>query len=51
MIQQNKLIRILSPAEVDKKDISITTELFWNQTAKVRKDGTESDSVAIKRRV
>jgi hypothetical protein len=50
-VKHNKLIKILDNVGVDKGDLRIINNLYWNQRAVIRVDGELSEEVLIKRGV
>lgn len=50
-VKHDVLIEILKDIGLDGKDVRIIANLYWNQTAVVRVDNTNSESVNIKRGV
>ena len=50
-VQHDKLLEILKRTGLDDRDIRIVANLYWNQLANVRVDGTLSDEVRIRRGV
>lgn len=50
-VQHEKMINILKSTGVDRRDIQIITELYWNQTAEVRIDQAVTDTIQIKKGV
>jgi len=50
-VKHDKLIEILDNVGVDKGDLRIISNLYWNQIAVIRVDGELSEEVLIKREV
>ncbi|XP_077295466.1 uncharacterized protein LOC143917759 [Arctopsyche grandis] len=50
-VRYNKLIEILSLIGLDKRDIRLIGNLYWNQTAVVRVERDTTESIRIMKRV
>lgn len=50
-INHQKLIEILKTTGIDREEIRLITNLYWEQNAVVRIEGTYSDAIKIKRGV
>lgn len=50
-VQHNKMINIQKKIGMSKKDVNIIVNLYWNQTAVMRIDGTHTEEVKILRGV
>jgi hypothetical protein len=50
-VQHDKLIKILKDKNIDSRDIRIISNLYWNQTAKIKVDDEFSDEIKIKKGV
>lgn len=50
-VQHDKMMEILESIGLEKQDLRIIANLYWNQTSSVRIESEESDEVLIKRGV
>ncbi|CAG9841161.1 unnamed protein product [Diabrotica balteata] len=50
-VQHKKLVDILKSKNIDSRDLKIISNLYWNQTAKVRVDSQYTENIKIQRGV